>query len=195
MAPKSTESSRKRRYSNLDDVPSSSNAPPNAPPNAPVNAPVNAPPSTSFASSSGPSSSTEQRKKKSGNEDMPGKEYLRKGREIGIRFYEVRKLHSMKRMYMSLGEEGFHKLCDELTEELERRFEESETYANYTDFWLHQEWLEKLVNSLTTNVVAQWMYSTGKKHNDPNLSDTEKEMVAKLTEIQNWSQTFSKKSW
>ena len=95
---------------------------------------------------------------------------------------------------MSLGEEGFRKLCDDLTEELERRLDESETFSNYTEFWLHQEWLGKLVVSLTTNVVAQWMYSTGKKQNDPNLSDTDKEMVAKLGEVQNWSQTYSNKS-
>ena len=167
MAPKSTEPSRKRPLTQSDDVPPTTNAAAN----------------TSVATSSGPSSTTEQRRKKTANEDMPGKDYLRKGREIGIRFYEVRKLHSMKRMYMSLGEEGFRKLCDDLTEELERRLDESETFSNYTEFWLHQEWLGKLVVSLTTNVVAQWMNRTSKKQNDPNLSDTDKEMVANLEEI------------
>ena len=92
---------------------------------------------------------------------------------------------------MGLCIEGFHKLSDDLCNELERRFEESEEFNNYTDYWLHQEWLDRQITTLTTNIVANWSYHNGKKADTPHLTDKEKDMVAKLKEIQVWAQSFS----
>ena len=141
--------------------------------------------------SSEPSSSMGKRCKTSANPDMPGREFLVKSREIVVHFYEIRSLNVLRRMYMGLFEEGFHKLSDDLCEELERRFEESEAFNNYTDYWLHQEWLDRQVITLTTNIVANWTYHTGKKADAPDLTDKERDTVAKLKEIQIWVQSFS----
>ena len=126
-----------------------------------------------------PSSSTSKRRKTSANPDMLGREFLVKSREIVVFFYENQTLNSLRRLY----KEGFHKSSDDLCNKLERRFEESKAFNNYTNYWLHQEWLDRQVTALTTNIVAIWNYHTNKKADALDLTDKERDMVAKLKEI------------
>ena len=80
--------------------------------------------------------------------------FCQKNRVIGIYFYEVRNLNVLKRMYVGLCEEGFHKFNDDLCKELGRRFEESEAFNNYADYWLRQKRLNRQVTTLTINIVV-----------------------------------------
>ena len=86
----------------------------------------------------------------------PPRNYLLKNREIGVHFYLVQSTVMLKREYVGHNEEGFYKLTKELREDIERKFNATEEFSNYSDFWLHLEWLDKQGTSLTTNIVAEW---------------------------------------
>jgi len=51
--------------------------------------------------------------------------------------------------------------------------------------------LDKQVTALTTNIVANWSYSTGKKEDGSDWDRQDQELVAKLTTIQNFVQQYS----
>jgi hypothetical protein len=151
-------------------------------------------PSTNTLMSSGssnPSSSGQKKRKKTQNPHMPPHEFIVEGRAIAVVFYTRRGTTMLTREYVAHNEEGYHKLTRDLRRELESKFEASEKFNNFSDYWLHQDWLDKQVVALTTNIVSNWCYHTGKKEDSSDWDMQNKELVAKLKIIQNFAQQFS----
>ena len=130
-----------------------------------------------------PSSSTDKRHKTFINLNRPSREILVKSREIVVYFYKIQMLNVLRRMYARMCKEEFHKLNDDLCDKLERKFEELKASNNCTNYWLHQDWLDSQVTTLTTNIVAKWTYYTDKKEDASDLTNKERDMVVKLREI------------
>ncbi|MBE3102757.1 MAG: protein kinase, partial [Bacilli bacterium] len=147
---------------------------------------------TSMASAStNPSSSNQKRRKKPLNPHMPPHEYVVESRAIGVMFYTRRSLSMLSREYVNMNEEGYHRLTLDMRRELETKFEASERFNDYSDYWLHSDWLDKQVVALTTNIVASWCYYTQKKEDESDWTTEDKVLVAKLRMVQGWVQKFS----
>lgn len=151
-------------------------------------------PSTNTELASGstnPTSSSQKRSKKTPNPNMPPREFMLECRGIATSFYRIRSQSMLKREYVRHNEEGYHKLNQDLRREIESKFEASERFNNYSDYWQHSEWLDKQVTALTTNIVANWCYHTGKKENGSDWDGEDREFVAKLMIIQDFVQNYS----
>lgn len=141
--------------------------------------------------SSNPSSSSGQKRKKTPNPNWPPLEYTKEARCIGVVFYDRRTQPMLKRSYMNKNEDGYHQLTEDMRHELETKLEESEKCNNYVDYWLASDWLDGMVKSLTTNIVAMWRYVFNKKEDGSDWDDGDRELASKLQTIQDWCQGFS----
>jgi len=144
--------------------------------------------------SSNPSSSSAKKRKGSKKPDnplVPPHEYILEARRIGLQYYERRSSSMLSRTFINLNEEGYHKLCREIHDELVKQFEGSEVYNDWTNFWDHAAWLDKQVTALTTNIKAVWTYHTKKKPDGSDWSLDDHEFVSKIHMVQDWCQRWS----
>jgi len=85
----------------------------------------------------------------------------------------------------------YNKLTKDLWAKLEKKYEASKEFNNYSDYWLCLDFLDNTVVQMTTNVVENWRYCTKKREDESNWDEEDREFAAKLRMFQTWSQIYS----
>jgi hypothetical protein len=96
------------------------------------------------ASTSGSSKGHKRPKRPDAHEwrpEYPPREYTRFLRLVALEYYRLRSHQAFQRQFFRNGEDGYVDLSKDLCREFLDKLDASEVFNNYSDYWLHTEWL------------------------------------------------------
>lgn len=106
-------------------------------------------------------------------------------------YYASTSLETLADKYFRHGRDGFVELCRRVGEEIMDRFDDSETFNNWNEYFNCNKWLDQMVQTATSNAVKGIFEVVHKKKAGEDYTMEEEANLLKLNQIQTFSKRFS----